>query len=194
MHVAAIKGDHDGVKKLLEQGMGPNIGDFAGKLSPCRIYNASNINKWSSLGWTPLHEACNHGHYNVAMILVRAGANVNAKGLENNTPLHDAAIVGQLKLVKMLLERGADPCFKNSKGKTPCDVAAPAVYNYLIAARGEYMFLLLFQVHMSGNFKRMTGVESSFAPFLSLEVVIKYNLKGDELYRKNCVEVCILWA
>lgn len=74
------------------------------------------------------------------MILVRAGANVNAKGLENNTPLHDAAIVGQLKLVKMLLERGADPCFKNSKGKTPCDVAAPAVYNYLIAARGKCMF------------------------------------------------------
>lgn len=117
------------------------------------------------LGWTPLHEACNHGHYNVAIILVRAGANVNAKGLENNTPLHDAAIVGQLKLVKMLLERGADPCFKNSKGKTPCDVAAPAVYNYLIAARGKCMFLFLFQVHMSGNFKRLTGVDSFRAVF-----------------------------
>lgn len=30
MHVAAIKGDQDGVKKLLEQGMGPNVSDFAG--------------------------------------------------------------------------------------------------------------------------------------------------------------------
>lgn len=35
MHVAAIKGDHDGVKKLLEQGMGPNVADFAGKIDPC---------------------------------------------------------------------------------------------------------------------------------------------------------------
>lgn len=40
MHVAAIKGDHDGVKKLLEQGMGPNVGDFAGKLKPCLTHIA----------------------------------------------------------------------------------------------------------------------------------------------------------
>lgn len=76
----------------------------------------------------------------MALILVKAGANVNAKGLDDDTPLHDAAIVGQLKLVKMLVERGADPCFKNRKGKTPCEVAAPAVYCFLISARGEYNF------------------------------------------------------
>lgn len=39
-------------------------------------------------GWTPLHEACNHGHYNVALTLVKAGANVNARGLDDDTPLH----------------------------------------------------------------------------------------------------------
>lgn len=39
-------------------------------------------------GWTPLHEACNHGHYAVAQILVKAGANVNARGLDDDTPLH----------------------------------------------------------------------------------------------------------
>lgn len=49
----------------------------------------------------------------------------------------DAAITGQLRLVKMLVERGADPCFKNRKGKSPCDVAAAAVHNFLITARGE---------------------------------------------------------
>lgn len=31
MHVAAIKGDQEGIKKLLEQGMSPNVPDFAGK-------------------------------------------------------------------------------------------------------------------------------------------------------------------
>lgn len=31
MHVAAIKGDHEGVKKLLDQGMSPNVADFAGE-------------------------------------------------------------------------------------------------------------------------------------------------------------------
>lgn len=35
-----------------------------------------------------MHEACNHGHYNVALTLVKAGANVNARGLDDDTPLH----------------------------------------------------------------------------------------------------------
>lgn len=68
---------------------------------------------------------------------MKAGANVNARGLDDDTPLHDAATNGQIKLVKFLVERGADPSFKNRKGKCPCDVAAPAVYNYLLSARGE---------------------------------------------------------
>lgn len=33
IHVAAIKGDQEAIKKLLEQGMNPNVADFAG------IYN-----------------------------------------------------------------------------------------------------------------------------------------------------------
>lgn len=35
------------------------------------------------VGWTPLHEACNHGWYEVALKLVQSGANVNAKGIFN---------------------------------------------------------------------------------------------------------------
>lgn len=31
LHVAAIKGDQDAVKKLLDSGMSPNVTDFAGK-------------------------------------------------------------------------------------------------------------------------------------------------------------------
>lgn len=94
------------------------------------------------LGWTPLHEACSYGHYNVATLLVKAGANVNAKGFEDNTPLHDAATNGNLKLVKMLYEKGADPCLKNRKGKTPIDVAGPPVYNFLLSIKGKsYIYI-----------------------------------------------------
>lgn len=67
----------------------------------------------------------------MAALLIKAGANVNARGYEDVTPLHDAALDGQLKLVKLLVERGADPTSKNQKGKTPCDIAAPSVYTYL---------------------------------------------------------------
>lgn len=99
----------------------------------------SNNNQSVLSGWTPLHEACNYGHYNVALTLVKAGANVNARGLDDDTPLHDAAKNGNLKLVKMLVERGADPHSKNRKGKTPCDMAVQAsqVQNYLLNLNGK---------------------------------------------------------
>lgn len=51
-----------------------------------------------SSGWTPLHEACNHGHFNIAKQLLRNGANVNVLGLENDTPLHDASVNGHVKV------------------------------------------------------------------------------------------------
>ncbi len=50
------------------------------------------------LGWTPLHEACNRGRIDVAKQLLKAGANVNVQGMENDTPLHDAAINGHQKV------------------------------------------------------------------------------------------------
>ena len=49
-------------------------------------------------GWTALHEACNHGWFDVARQLLNAGADVNVQGLENDTPLHDAAINGHTKV------------------------------------------------------------------------------------------------
>lgn len=49
-------------------------------------------------GWTPLHEACNHGFMDIAKQLLKAGANVNAQGLDNDLPLHDAAINGHAKV------------------------------------------------------------------------------------------------
>lgn len=82
-------------------------------------------------GWTPLHEACNHGHFNAASILIKAGSDVNAKGFDQVTPLHDAALAGQLKLVKLLLSHGANPRAKNARGKIPADIAASSVYQCL---------------------------------------------------------------
>jgi len=50
------------------------------------------------IGWTPLHEASNHGRISVARELLRAGADSNAQGLDNNSPLHDAAINGHVEV------------------------------------------------------------------------------------------------
>lgn len=50
------------------------------------------------IGWTALHEACNRGWLNVARQLLKAGANVNVQGFENDTPLHDASGNGYSKV------------------------------------------------------------------------------------------------
>ncbi|NXN25230.1 ANR12 protein, partial [Nycticryphes semicollaris] len=74
-------------------------------------------------GWTPLHEACNVGYYDVAKVLIAAGADVNTQGLDDDTPLHDSASSGHRNIVKLLLRHGGNPFQANKHGERPVDVA-----------------------------------------------------------------------
>ncbi|XP_036966495.1 BRCA1-associated RING domain protein 1 isoform X1 [Acanthopagrus latus] len=103
LHLAAIKGDVEAVKELLDQGADPNLKDNA--------------------GWTPLHEACNLGHLAVVEVLVSKGALLNTPGYENDSPLHDAVRNGHLAIVKLLLQLGASQSVLNLFGKRPSDYA-----------------------------------------------------------------------
>ena len=69
-------------------------------------------------GWTPLHEACNHGHKEVVDLLLSKGANVNDRGgpmCDGVTPLLDAASNGCLDIISILLDRGASPLMRTNK-------------------------------------------------------------------------------
>ncbi|XP_045909035.1 BRCA1-associated RING domain protein 1 isoform X2 [Micropterus dolomieu] len=104
LHLAAIKGDVEAVKELLDQGADPNLKDNA--------------------GWTPLHEACNLGHLAVVETLVSSGALLNTPGYENDSPLHDAVRNGHPAIVKLLLKLGASQNVLNLYGKRPADYTA----------------------------------------------------------------------
>ncbi|KAG7501665.1 BRCA1-associated RING domain protein 1 [Solea senegalensis] len=104
LHLAAIKGDVEAVKQLLDQGADPNLKDNA--------------------GWTPLHEACNLGHIAVVEALISNGALLNTPGYENDSPLHDAVRNGHSAIVKLLLQLGASQNVLNLYGKRPADCAA----------------------------------------------------------------------
>ncbi|KAM9710706.1 BRCA1-associated RING domain protein 1 [Menidia menidia] len=103
LHLAAIKGDVEAVRELLDQGADPNLKDNA--------------------GWTPLHEACNLGHLAVVEELVSEGALLNTPGYENDSPLHDAVRNGHAGIVKRLLQLGASQSVLNLHGKRPADYA-----------------------------------------------------------------------
>ena len=57
-------------------------------------------------------------------VLLRAGANLEMRGVEGLTPLHAAAIAGTAASVVILLEASASGRAKTVGGKTPFDLAA----------------------------------------------------------------------
>jgi ankyrin repeat protein len=72
---------------------------------------------------TPLHSACASSNYEIAEMLLRAGADVNAKQQSGVTPLHSAAHNGQTKLAKLLIDQGANVHATTENGQTPLMMA-----------------------------------------------------------------------
>ena len=68
-------------------------------------------------GWPPA--------YSIADVLLRGGADVNAKSNTDWTPLHYAAHFGFPDMVKLLLDGNADVDAKNNDGKMPEDMDIP---------------------------------------------------------------------
>jgi ankyrin repeat protein len=73
---------------------------------------------------TLLHWVAWNGGDEVAAVLVRHQADVNAKFIDGFTPLHWAAVKGHYEVAKVLLENGADVSAKLVSGVTPLQGAA----------------------------------------------------------------------
>lgn len=70
-----------------------------GELDPEAIASLSNRR-------SPLNLAVENGHADIAELLIKAGADVNAHG-EWYSPLHSAVLYGDAEIVELLLENGA---------------------------------------------------------------------------------------
>src|SRR5215471_3758950 len=78
----------------------------------------------TTMEMTPLHIA---QYASIVEVLVRHGADVNARAQNGWTPLHVQAQEGEdtgaLEVMEALLEAGADPNLADEKGNTPMTFA-----------------------------------------------------------------------
>jgi len=104
LHFAAYIGDHEQIKKLLEE-------------------EGVKIDAKDKKGKTAIHFATQEGNIDAAKELVEKGANVNAEDTEGRRPLHWAAARGNIQGVRFLVENGANVNAKTKKGTTALKLA-----------------------------------------------------------------------
>src|SRR5918999_4167254 len=102
---AAMRGDAEGVRKLLKEGV--------------------DVNSAQGDGMTALHWAAMKDNVELARMLLYAGANVKATTrMGGYTPLTMAARNGNAAMIRALLKGGADVKSTTSTGVTPLMLAA----------------------------------------------------------------------
>jgi ankyrin repeat protein len=72
---------------------------------------------------TPLQLAVLLGNERLAMILIAAGAHINAKGTTGRTALHYAVRDAHLEIIHFLIEKGSDLNARDAEGASPLDDA-----------------------------------------------------------------------
>ncbi|XP_053670231.1 ankyrin repeat domain-containing protein 27-like [Anopheles nili] len=111
LHVAAMHGNVEMVRLLLEQQVNPTI----------RL----------KTGATALHLATRERRLRIVRMLLsrcHSADIVDLKDSRGDTPLHYAVEQNNLQLVQMLLDSGADRSIRNLQGKRPIDIAKDNLY------------------------------------------------------------------
>lgn len=131
----ALFSHHDDVAAyLLDHGARATASDSFGvtplhlvtdaKLASELIARGADVNAWSKVRATPLHDAVARDLMPLAKLLIAHGARLDVGDVNGSTPLHYAAGKGLVDMVRLLLDAGAPPDQRNTQGYTPLHWAA----------------------------------------------------------------------
>ncbi|XP_044050541.1 ankyrin repeat domain-containing protein 27-like isoform X2 [Siniperca chuatsi] len=128
---------------------------------------ALGINSCNVEGFTPLHVAALHGHSALAALLIRHGANVNARTNQSATPLHLASQNSHVQVVRFLLECNAKLNKKDHYGNTPL-IQACLCGNLETATTLLQSNALVNVVNLQGNTALHEAVRGGHQPLVEL--------------------------
>lgn len=77
----------------------------------------ANVNVTDNFMWTPLHHACHAGQHDIAELLVKSGAMLDAATINHGTPLMRGVESCRLDTVQYLINAGAKVQVANRRGK-----------------------------------------------------------------------------
>lgn len=83
------------------------------------IAAGSDLNQKDALGGSsPLITACLYEKKDIALLLIKAGADINFRNNDGSTPLHVASFFCKSEMVKLLLDNKANKTIKNNYNST----------------------------------------------------------------------------
>ncbi|XP_070564461.1 uncharacterized protein [Ptychodera flava] len=145
---------------------------------------------------TPLHVASVEGHLDIAQVLIKHGARINAMDKNGWTPLHHAVYEGHVPIIKLLLESKAATDIETTDGKTALTIAGRnADHNKVVA---KFLLEYFYDKHQIPNtilneiYNRDTRLEmSNHHKRYCQQQEFNTLMKEQPGVRRNIVKICL---